>query len=1315
MAVLDTAGELNRLLDTWRREDQANLSPVSTLKGIAELMEQEREVYHKLDPDPFNMRHPAQSHPQCAWGHLLKTLCGDNEFMEKLVTAYIVSTKEQFDLNCVAARVLLNATPGLESASVFRTAGISSRLLGWAKEAEEPLRSYAAGLLAFSMEKKYIFLEAYKHSAVLVPCMLQRLYIAKDLSDLMQPAIADFNNRVILKGKIGKNRIDNSSSSENCKNKRVSWAESAAGPSNSHSMNLCNIDVEDTNGGVSNKGKSPLQSKCPSSIKASKAICSSKGSYHILPVSFSLYPLTLGMQQRLILQYLTPLGDDKECLGAMYENKALDLVMHYITFQAAIDIQLVFEALKYLTSLFFHTKFATEFVTRGGVQRLLEVPRPSVAATGLSRCLRYLVDDEDAMEKVSLLSNPVLRDLVKFGLWLLEVSHDFGRCEATMFFSLCFSSRAFLELFDSNDGLQKLVSQLSTLSIFRPDEANSLSVEDEIDKRQVAKDTCLALRRYFEAHLYFRVDSLRRSIAGNQGGKRPVSVPAYKATSLIHSDVMENCQFILENVRVTHHWEPTEMMNEFRGFTVLLQLISLSSDWVVPSDSADDIRLAADVTHLALEVLFVSSVGSKAQLALCEKIQLSSGGQQTGMRLLLSCAKRTLSYHSEVQKAALRVICNCVCGQQVRISGTAAKSQPTFKSSNDILSKMWGCVRDSNGIEVLLFLLMEKKSLVDADCIRALACKALCGLSRSDAIRQVIGKLEIFNSGQFQSLMRKPVIEDKAADHALFCKYAGELLQRVTGKKSTADVVAQTHISYPGKELLQLIHSHLLSEGLHKTAELLKGEASLPDLQTEVTPMSTPINIETRFNHTSTVTPIMGTPETPSMSQFQFNDPGTVSECPLPEPPQAVCSASFPTLDLIVMSYLREQHAQCSNPVSAGPPFSLLRPHKCPEPKYRDNAPCNITLRLKRREAISRHGGVNGARFNRRFVYSRFRPLQTIRNGAMPYCATFRSDGKTILLGTDFGEVIEYNLMTGQEEASHQCYHNSGIFMCQCSKDGKLLLTSSSSTLAPSTLSRVFGNSFEMGNSFSEDTWVKFSSLSENMIIGTHDSTAHVYDTATGRRIHTFNDLNRSNNYSKNLATFNPTDDLLLNDGVLWDVRGNRVIRKFDKFNDFVSGVFHPSGLEIIINSEIWDLRSFHLRDTCPSLEQSRVVFNNSGDVMYGVKYLSDSAASDLLGPYESSFRTVDATDHQLIATMDVKKTIFDLCTDITDCFVAVIEKHPTLNKSVCRVYEVGRMGAAEDLDEQESSDSEDNESSDSEDDDLDDDDLGNIDSDDDD
>lgn len=93
--------------------------------------------------------------------------------------------------------------------------------------------------------------------------------------------------------------------------------------------------------------------------------------------------------------------------------------------------------------------------------------------------------------------------------------------------------------------------------------------------------------------------------------------------------------------------------------------------------------------------------------------------------------------------------------QLLQLNGAVAKfqtkSRPAFKSSDDILAKMWGSVRASNGIKVLLSLLMVKTPLVDADCIRSLACKALCGLSRSDKIRQVIGKLQLFNSGQLQS------------------------------------------------------------------------------------------------------------------------------------------------------------------------------------------------------------------------------------------------------------------------------------------------------------------------------------------------------------------------------------------------------------------------------------------------------------------------------------------------------------------------------------------------------------------------------------
>lgn len=73
----------------------------------------------------------------------------------------------------------------------------------------------------------------------------------------------------------------------------------------------------------------------------------------------------------------------------------------------------------------------------------------------------------------------------------------------------------------------------------------------------------------------------------------------------------------------------------------------------------------------------------------------------------------------------------------------------------------------------------------------------------------------------------------------------------------------------------------------------------------------------------------------------------------------------------------------------------------------------------------------------------------------------------------------------------------------------------------------------------------------------------------TGQIVHNYHDENLSNRYLKNRATFHPSDDLILNDGVLWDVRSVKPIHKFDKFNRQINGVFHPNGQEIVSNSEI--------------------------------------------------------------------------------------------------------------------------------------------------
>lgn len=123
---------------------------------------------------------------------------------------------------------------------------------------------------------------------------------------------------------------------------------------------------------------------------------------------------------------------------------------------------------------------------------------------------------------------------------------------------------------------------------------------------------------------------------------------------------------------------------------------------------------------------------------------------------------------SEVQKAALRVIGNCVCGPINRIGGSVARyssatatASPAkkikLKSSEDLMQKVWDCVRSNNGIMVLLQLMNVKMPITDADCMRTLACKALTGLARSDTVCQIVSKLPLFTTGQLQSEFQRVV------------------------------------------------------------------------------------------------------------------------------------------------------------------------------------------------------------------------------------------------------------------------------------------------------------------------------------------------------------------------------------------------------------------------------------------------------------------------------------------------------------------------------------------------------------------------------
>lgn len=259
--------------------------------------------------------------------------------------------------------------------------GLVEKLFLVAEKAKEPLKSYAIGLLAAAMEVADISVSFKENNMQLVPNLLKRL---KELN-IIQKKEQEDNPEAYPRpfGQFKRNRSPDPVSKFANSPEKVTPQASPVLKRRRLSSPVASLGLA-----------SPLPHTESNSSWADLE------PYMIGTVQ--MHPLTTEMQQRFILQYLTPMGDYQEMLVYIFEEDALGLIMHYINLNENHDIRLAFEALKYLASLLCHKKFALEFLNRGGLQQILQIYRPSVAATGVSICLYYLAYSEDAMERVTI-------------------------------------------------------------------------------------------------------------------------------------------------------------------------------------------------------------------------------------------------------------------------------------------------------------------------------------------------------------------------------------------------------------------------------------------------------------------------------------------------------------------------------------------------------------------------------------------------------------------------------------------------------------------------------------------------------------------------------------------------------------------------------------------------------------------------------------------------------------------------------------------------------------------------------------------------
>lgn len=1394
--------EVTGLMKQWDDENaQPTFNPIITLTRLAEIIETETENYLKMDPDPFDERHPSRTDPECKLGLILKALFRKDHFMNRLVNDYLRDTyftrlnqsgpdRDINQLNISACRLMLDVLPGLEISVVFQpeTDSLINRLIKWSTDSIEPLQSYATGLLAAAMELPDIATRFREQNGRLVPLLLQRLRRLQSNSDFFKKGTENNRPFAHLSQQKSPAKIDKVPNKVN-KDANIQGTKrtSATFLSPEH-HNIPPHAESDYSGGPRKKLKldnalNGLRSP-PGGRNFTESSNSSWAELETFLIgNVQIFPPTPAMRQMLILRYLTPMGEYQEFLSHVFEQHALELILSYANVRETKQARLAFEALKYLAALLCHKKFSIEFIQCGGLEAILEVPRPSIAATGVSICLYYLGYCEEAMERVCLLPKYVVNNLVRYALWLLECSHDSGRCHATMFFGLTFQFKVILEEFDAQDGLRKLHNVISTLPILSgEDHMPSLNEDAECAARQIVRHVCVAYKRYLEAHLQQRVDQLHRAQIRPPAGvdRSPsmppiISQPDYKACKATPEDVQQKIDTLIQLLPFRAHWHPVDQLLKLGGITLLLKIIAFSYEWNYSG--------RAETVRCALDVLAIASVMPRVQLLFCERIDLPEEAITVGMNIILGAVEGEIVSDADVQKAALRVIVNCVCSPINRVGGSIARysssgitsgspsKKTKVKSSDELIQKVWESVRSNSGIMVLLHLMNVKTPITDADCIRTLACKALAGLARSDTVRQIVSKLPLFTNGQLQNLMRDPILQEKRQEHVSFQKHALELLERLSGKtKHTGDsldvslynihranVVAQTKIQFNDTQLLQLIHRHLVFRGLEDTANLLQKEANLAAIfsstasttlhpskfrytpTTPITPtrnrvssltMHTP-NVRTNAlvvqattstdiittnstMHTTTVSPtiklikksnsggIVSAPATicaPHNSRLQkqisnsevFMKAATPGQSSAPlfsmQDNTEATSVVEPriTLDSIIIEYLTNQHALCKNPMATCPQFNLFVPHKCPDPKPRNSSANNFALRNARRSM-----GYSSKQLDRKFIHSRFCPVQTIRlptDDGFFTCARFMPKDQSIIVGDYTGEVRLFNMYTGNELGMFVA-HDSYIVHIEPSWDGELVLTSSTWGRPQSALWSL--KSYEIQYPFLEEEHVEFSHCTQDRILGTRGESATIYDTATGTSISKLTPTS-SNQYTKNKATFSPNDELVLSDGVLFDVSSGKQIHKLDKLNQTQSGVFHPNGLQIVSNTEVWDLRTFHLLKTVPTLNQCQVVFTPCNSAIYAIA--TEQLTNEDDPSYDSSFKTLDASDYNSIATIDVKRYVYDLAVNRYDTQIALVEnqgQYNSIQESVVRLYDVGRRRDDEDDQEEEEDDDDD-------------------------
>ena len=276
----------------------------------------------------------------------------------------------------------------------------------------------------------------------------------------------------------------------------------------------------------------------------------------------------------------------QEILESTFDQNPLDLIFNYFKVYETNHSRLLLEALKYLAALLSHTKFAIEFIQSQGVHRLVEVPLESIAAIGVAKCLHQIANCEDAMEKVCLLEDFIIQQLIRYALNLLECPYKSGRCYAVMFLGDSFQYRIMLEQFDGQDGFRRIYNMIRNLPILSME--NPCEFADDptfFFYRVLLEHVFAAFTLYFETHLAVKVEDLLRIQVCKISVSPQSSLPPYKAIKLNYDQIQDLIATAQELLPFEESWPPVDLFVDLGGIRLLLLVTGIYL-WRTPKEES---------------------------------------------------------------------------------------------------------------------------------------------------------------------------------------------------------------------------------------------------------------------------------------------------------------------------------------------------------------------------------------------------------------------------------------------------------------------------------------------------------------------------------------------------------------------------------------------------------------------------------------------------------------------------------------------------------------------------------------------------------